>query len=132
MSGLQWRNRLARGTYTAVLEPSNAEVVSSSLTWSTELFWEGEGGFFGERSAGRGETRKAHGKIMRGPARVHHAGPGRCWSTAEGRLREAERAAGGREGRRAAPAGGRALKDASASMETRWGLRWLAWPFGAE
>lgn len=51
MSGLQWRNRLARGTYTAVLKPSNAEVVSSSLTWSTELFWEGEDGFFGERNA---------------------------------------------------------------------------------
>ena len=30
---LQWRNRLARGTYTAV-SVRNAEVVSSSLTWN--------------------------------------------------------------------------------------------------
>ena len=31
---LQWRNRLARGTYTTV-HVRNAEVVSSSLTWSS-------------------------------------------------------------------------------------------------
>lgn len=41
---------------------------------------------------------------MRGPARVHPAGLGRCGSTSKGRLRASERAAGGREGRQAAPA----------------------------
>ena len=35
---LQWRNRLARRTYKAVSGLSYAEVVSSSLTWSTALF----------------------------------------------------------------------------------------------
>ena len=34
---LQWRNRLARGTYT-VVHVRNAEVVSSSLTWNSG-FW---------------------------------------------------------------------------------------------
>lgn len=35
---LQWRNRLARGTYMSVLGVSDAEVVSSILTWSTSFF----------------------------------------------------------------------------------------------
>ena len=35
---LQWRNRLAHGTYMTVQLQSNAEVVSSSLTWRILLF----------------------------------------------------------------------------------------------
>lgn len=61
MIGLQWRNRLARGTYIAVLKPSNAEVVSSSLTWSTQLFGR-ENGLFWDLAALRRKKEKSSQK----------------------------------------------------------------------
>lgn len=80
----------ARYLYSST-KPSNAEVVSSSLTWSTQLFGR-EKGFFGTWRRSGWRRTKVREKIMRlwrqrGPAGVGTARPGKrlCGAHREGR-----------------------------------------------